>query len=83
MNGNSGFTPPSYGELLKREKDFPSDASVAYLRQRGVDYIAWHGAFTNPVRSRRTAELLDARGDLEIVAAARWEGSESRLYRLK
>jgi hypothetical protein len=68
---------------LKREADFPSDAAVEYLRERGVDYIAWHGAFTNPARYRRTAELLDARADLELVALAAWAGSESRLYRFK
>jgi hypothetical protein len=83
VNGNSGFSPPSYDELLKREKDFPSPASVDYLRERGVDYIALHGAFTNPTRYRHTAELLEARGDLELVAVAPWEGSESRLYRFR
>jgi hypothetical protein len=83
VNGNSGFGPPSYDELLDREKDFPSPAAVDYLRERHVEYIALHGAFTNPARYRHTAELLEARGDLELVAVAPWEGSESRLYRFK
>jgi len=83
VNGNSGWAPPSYLELLKEERDFPSDESIAYLKQRGVDYIGWHGAFTNPTRYRHTAELLDARDDLTLVAVAPWAGSESRLYRLK
>jgi hypothetical protein len=82
VNGNSGWAPPSYLELLKQERDFPSDESIAYLRQRGVDYIGLHGAFTNATRYRHTAELLDARGDLALVAVAPWAGSESRLYRL-
>jgi hypothetical protein len=83
VNGNSGWAPPSYLELLKQEREFPSDESIAYLRQRGVDYIGLHGAFTNPTRYRRTAELLDARDDLALVAVAPWAGSESRLYRLR
>lgn len=83
VNGNSGFAPPSYLELLAQEEDFPSDSSLHYLRARGVSHIAWHGAFTNPVRYRHTAELLEARSDVELVAVAPWEGSEARLYRLK
>jgi hypothetical protein len=83
VNGNSGWAPPSYLELLKQEREFPSDESIAYLRQRGVDYIGLHGAFTNPTRYRRTAELLDARDDCVLVAMAPWAGSESRLYRLR
>jgi hypothetical protein len=83
VNGNSGFSPPSYLEMLKRERDFPSPEAVDYLRERGVDYVALHGAFTNPTRYRHTAELLEARGDLELVAVSPWEGSESRLYRFR
>ena len=83
VNGNSGFSPPSYLELLKRERDFPSAAAVDYLRERGVTYVALHGAFINPTRYRHTAELLEARGDLELVAVSPWEGSESRLYRFR
>ena len=45
VNGNSGYFPKSYEELIKRELDFPSDSAVEYLRTRGVDYVAVHGAF--------------------------------------
>jgi hypothetical protein len=83
VNGNSGFAPPSYLELLAQEEEFPDDNSLAYLRKRGVNYVAWHGAFTNPVRYANTAAILEARSDIELVAVAPWEGSESRLYRLK
>jgi hypothetical protein len=83
VNGNSGFSPPSYRELLKHEREFPSAAAVDYLRDRGVEYVALHGAFTNPTRYRHTAELLEARGDLQLVAVSPWQGSESRLYRFR
>jgi hypothetical protein len=83
VNGNSGFFPPSYVELLERERDFPSDASLNYLRSRGVQYLTMHGRFTNPDRYRNTVAMLDARPDLELVAAAPWEGAESRLYRFR
>jgi hypothetical protein len=83
VNGNSGFFPPSYFELLANENDFPNDAALAYLRSRGVQYLTIHGRFTNPARYGETIEWLDARPDMELVSAAPWEGAESRLYRLK
>ena len=82
VNGYSGYVPASYTEFLDRTGDFPSAASLSYLRRRGVQYITWHGAFSNPVRHRRTIAMLDASPDVELVAKAPWEGSESALYRL-
>ena len=83
VNGNSGFFPPSYVELLANEQDFPNEAALAYLRSRGVQYVAMHGRFTNPERYGETVAWLDARPDVELVAAAPWEGAESRLYRFR
>ena len=83
VNGNSGFFPPSYVELLAHEDDFPNDAALAYLRSRGVQYLTIHGRFTNPARYGETIAWLNARTDIELVAAAPWEGAESRLYRLR
>ena len=83
VNGNSGFFPPSYVELLEREREFPTEASLSYLRSRGVQYLTMHGRFTSPDRYRNTVAWLDVRPDLELVAAAPWEEAESRLYRLR
>ncbi|MBE3035375.1 MAG: hypothetical protein IMZ74_19545, partial [Actinobacteria bacterium] len=84
VNGNSGFFPPSYDELLERQRDFPSDRAVDYLKARGVDYLAVHGVFmASPERYRATVTRLDARSDVELVTKVRWQGSESRLYRLQ
>jgi hypothetical protein len=83
VNGNSGFFPPSYFELLENERDFPNEESLSYLRSRGVQYLTMHGRFTNPDRYGESVAWLDARPDLELVAAAPWEGAESRLYRLR
>ena len=83
VNGNSGFFPPSYKDLLAHEVDFPSDASIDYLKRRGVQYLTYHGGLTNPVRAQATDEYLDSRRDLELVAKAPWEGGESRLYRFR
>ncbi len=84
LNGHSGFMPASYVQFLQRTRDFPSRETLAYLRERGVTHITWHGAFSTPLRSGRVIRALDANSsDLELVAAARWRGSESRLYRFR
>ena len=82
VNGNSGYFPPSYEELIERQRDFPSSAAVEYLRRRGVDYITVHGAFLGPARFREIVGRLGRRRGVSLVAAAPWEGSESRIYRL-
>jgi hypothetical protein len=83
VNGNSGFFPPSYFELLAIEIDFPNEAALDYLRSRRVEYLTIHGEFTNAARYGETVMWLDAREDVELIASAPWEGTESRLYRLK
>jgi hypothetical protein len=83
VNGNSGFFPPSYFELLANENDFPNEAALQYLRSRRVEYLTIHGRFTNQARYDETVLWLDGRPDVELVSAAPWEGAESRLYRLR
>jgi hypothetical protein len=84
LNGNSGFFPHSYMEFVRRQHDFPSDGAIEYLKMRGVDYLTVHGRFMrSQERYLATVAALDRRADLELVATARWEGSESRLYRLR
>jgi len=83
VNGNSGVSPPSYLDFIDHVQTFPDDESIEYLRARGVQYIGVHGAFYAPEDWRRVQAALGARTDLEIVTSAAWQGSESRLYRLK
>jgi hypothetical protein len=83
VNGNSGFFPPSYFELLANENDFPNEAALQYLRSRHVEYLTIHGRFTNQARYDETVLWLDGRSDVELVSATPWEGAESRLYRLR
>jgi len=83
VNGYSGFFPPSYAKLTARERDFPSREALDFLRGRGVDYIAVHGAFYGPERYPTIVAQLDRAPGLQLVIAAPWEGSESRLYRLQ
>ncbi|MBI3492847.1 MAG: hypothetical protein HY047_13880 [Acidobacteria bacterium] len=82
VNGDSSFFPASHADLIARVRNFPNDAVLRYLRSRGVDYVAVHGAFYRPDTYRKIVETLNARPDLTIRAVDRWEGSESRLYQL-
>jgi hypothetical protein len=82
VNGNSGFSPPSYLELIVRVRDFPSDAALRYLRARGVQYVAIHRGFGPPHLYDRAVTVLGRRGDVQLLRTGRWEAGESRLYRL-
>jgi hypothetical protein len=83
VNGQSGWLPPSYQEMVRYTATVPSDEAMAYLRDRGVEYIGVHGAFYPPHRREEALAAFEARPDLELVSAAAWEGSQSRLYRLR
>lgn len=83
LNGQSGWLPPSYIETVIRARSFPSDEAVNYLRRRGVQYVTIHGAFYPPEQLGKVLAGVDARTDMELLAEAEWEGSQSRLYRLR
>lgn len=42
LNGYSGYAPRSYVRMLDVMRDFPSERSVGYLRERGVDLVIFH-----------------------------------------
>jgi hypothetical protein len=83
VNGNSGFFPPSYEEFMERVRYFPTDRSIEYLRSRGVEYFSLHAMFMSEGRFRRAVRDLRRRPGIDLVASVEWEGTESRLYRLR
>src|SRR5262249_44017307 len=83
VNGYSGFFPPSYLEPVSPARDFPSDRAIDYLRSRGVNYIAVHGAFYAPERYHTIVAELDRKSGIQLASTVAWQGSESRLYRLQ
>ena len=68
LNGYSGFFPQSYLELTESVKSFPDDASIEYLKKRGVDLIILHGALLAPDRFGALMAGLLARPDIRAVA---------------
>jgi hypothetical protein len=58
VNGYSGFLPASYIEHYQRLGSFPDAASIAYLRELGVTYVAVHArGFADP-RGQATLEAI-------------------------
>ena len=83
VNGTSGYFPSSYFDLLREIDGFPNNASIDYLRSRGVNYIAVHGAFYDTAEYTAIVKALAARPDVTLISASPWEGKEARLYRLE
>jgi len=84
VNGNSGFFPPSYAAFIRETRTFPDEASLAYLRERGVEYVAVHGAFYHsPQEWIAVEQAVAAQPALEKITSALFAGRPSTLYRLK
>jgi hypothetical protein len=82
INGYSGFQPDSYAALVEMMATFPDEASIAELRRRDIEYVIVHGAFYTALDYSRIVRRLDASRHFELVRPFRWEGRETRLYRV-
>jgi hypothetical protein len=82
VNGYSGFQPDSYAALVEMMADFPDAASIAELRRRDVEYVIVHGAFYSALDYSRVVRRMDESRHFQLIAPFRWEGRETRLYRL-
>jgi len=84
LNGYSGFSPPSYNELLDRLGAFPDDRSVDYLRQRGVTLLLVHSAFYIKGNFAADVNRLRRRTDLEWVGEFRGPaGDYTDVFRMR
>jgi hypothetical protein len=68
LNGYSGFFPQSFLDLTEYSKSFPDDRSVAYLKQRGVDFIVVHGSYIPIDKFGQMTSGLLARPDVQTAA---------------
>jgi hypothetical protein len=82
VNGGSGFYPPWYDPLADRMRKFPTDETMAELKQHGAQYLIVHGYFYEPAESQRVIDALDSRSDVRRVASNRWNGAPSLLYEI-
>jgi hypothetical protein len=83
VNGYSGFSPPSYAQLLNLIATFPDDASIDELRRRDVNFVIVHGAlFDRPGEYAQTVSAMDRRNDFQLIGTYPWRGKDTRIYRL-
>jgi hypothetical protein len=83
LNGYSGFVPRSYLELLEQVHTFPDDASIEYLRRRGVDIIVIHGALMEPSEYGSITAALVARPDVQAMAQFDEVRGSDMVFRLR
>lgn len=83
LNGYSGFYPKSYIELLEREKTFPGDEAIAYLKSREVDLIVLHGHHMKPDQFGAWSAALAARPDVDELAQFPEAGGQDVVFRLR
>jgi hypothetical protein len=82
VNGYSGFWPSEYILLVRRVRDFPSDASIEALRQRGVRYVILHERLYGTEQYAIVAKALAARTDVRAEASLQDGSFEDRAFRL-
>ena len=75
LNGYSGFQPASYPDTYESTKNFPDDASLVALHQRGVTHVVVHRRNLDPARFSA----------IENIASLQWQDDdgENYLYKLR
>jgi hypothetical protein len=79
VNGYSTFTPPSFYEAARALESFPDEASLALLRNRGVEYVVFHKDRYLRERARELMEKITADRRVEVVL----EDDEVAVFRLR
>jgi hypothetical protein len=83
VNGYSGFYPKTFIELAENTKSFPDDASIAYLKHRGVDLLVIHGGLLGPKAFGEMTAALLARPDIDAMAQIEEERGTDMVFRLR
>jgi hypothetical protein len=83
LGGYSGFI--KYSDALMRGYEaWPAPASIDLFRSAGATHLTYNCAFERSrPRCANTLDQLDANPALELVASGRWQGQETRLYRIR
>ena len=82
VNGYSGFIPVWYPRLMVASREFPTDDSISVFRKAGAEFFVIHEEFYAE-RYRDIVAALEARADVELVAARPSHDGEKRLYRFR
>ena len=83
VNGNSGFYPPAYYELIDAARGFPDDRALEALRATAAEYLLVHQQYFRTSQAFARAVIgLELRRDLVPVATSRDDGGVVRVYRV-
>lgn len=79
INGYSGYAPASYYQMRETMTSFPDDRSMAFLRDRGVDYVVVRAGLYESKQAAALLEQIQKRNDLSLEAmwTAGPEGAEA------
>ncbi len=83
INGNSGFYPPAYVQLLERARGLAGDRAMAALRETGAEYLLVHEQYyATRDEFGRVVAALEERRDVAPVATSSDDGGVVRVYKL-
>lgn len=85
VNGNSGFYPPTYLQLIARARDLRTDRSITALKAVGVEFLMVHERYYDtPAAFAEVSYALEQRHDVVPVGTFRDEDGRGdvRVYRL-
>jgi hypothetical protein len=79
LNGYSGYAPSSFYEMRQIMASFPDDRSMAFLRDRGVDYVVVRTGIYEPQQAESLLDQIQKRRDisLKVMWAAGLQGAEA------
>lgn len=84
LNGNSGFYPPGYLQLLERVRGFPDEHSLTALREAGAEYLLVHEQYFPGSEAFAAALLaLEVWPNVTPVATSSDDGGVVLVYRLE
>jgi hypothetical protein len=83
VNGYSGFFPDTFYELAEHMASFPDEASIAYLKSRGVDLIVVHAGLMDRDKFGDMTAALLARPDIEAMAQFEESRGPDAVFRLR
>jgi hypothetical protein len=66
LNGYSGYAPASFYEMRQAMAAFPDDRSMAFLRDRDVDYVVVRAGVYEPQEAASLLEQIQNRSDLSL-----------------
>jgi hypothetical protein len=66
LNGYSGYAPGSFYEMRRTMASFPDDRSMAFLRDRDVEYVVVRAGISEPLQAASLLEQIQRRSDLSL-----------------